>query len=49
MNYAGTGNEKAVAATDLNRTHVGLTVSFSPTTPPWYLAASAPSCVRTLG
>lgn len=30
MNYAGTGNEKAVAATDLNRTHVGLTVSFQP-------------------
>ena len=30
MNYAGTGNEKAVAATDLNRTHIGLTVSFQP-------------------
>ena len=30
MNYAGTGNEKTVAATDLNRTHVGLTVSFQP-------------------
>jgi hypothetical protein len=30
MNYAGTGNEKAVAASDLNRTHVGLTVSFQP-------------------
>src|SRR6478752_1458791 len=28
MSYAGTGNEKAVAAGDLNRTHVGLTVSF---------------------
>lgn len=28
MSYAGTGNEKAVAASDLNRTHVGLTVSF---------------------
>lgn len=30
MNYAGTGNEKAVTASDLNRTHVGLTLSFQP-------------------
>jgi hypothetical protein len=30
MSYSGTGNEKAVTASDLNRTHVGLTVSFQP-------------------
>ena len=30
MSYAGTGNEKAVAASDLNRTHVGVTVSLEP-------------------
>lgn len=30
MSYAGTGNEKAVAASELNRTHIGLTVSFPP-------------------
>jgi hypothetical protein len=30
MSYSGTGNEKAVTASDLNRTHVGLTVSFEP-------------------
>lgn len=28
MNYFGSANEKAVRAGDLNRTHVGLTVSF---------------------
>ena len=30
MNYSGTGNEKATPAHELNRTHVGLTVSFEP-------------------
>lgn len=30
MSYSGTGHEKAVAASDLDRTHVGLTVSFEP-------------------
>jgi hypothetical protein len=30
MSYSGTGNEKAVAASDLDRTHIGLTVSFEP-------------------
>lgn len=30
MSYSGTGNEKAVSASDLNRTHVGQTVSFQP-------------------
>ena len=30
MNYSGTGNEKAVPASELNRTHVGHTVSFEP-------------------
>lgn len=30
MDYAGTGNEKAVAAGELNRTHIGHTVSFQP-------------------
>lgn len=30
MDYLGTGNEKAVAASELNRTHVGQTVSFQP-------------------
>jgi hypothetical protein len=30
MHYSGTGNEKAVAASELSRTHVGLTVSFQP-------------------
>ncbi|MET1064942.1 MAG: hypothetical protein ABWX85_08215 [Arthrobacter sp.] len=30
MSYSGTGHEKAVPAGDLDRTHVGLTVSFEP-------------------
>jgi hypothetical protein len=30
MAYTGTGNEKAVLASDLNRGHVGLTISFQP-------------------
>ncbi|XAS68508.1 hypothetical protein V3C33_04145 [Micrococcaceae bacterium Sec5.7] len=30
MNYSGTGNEKATPASELNRTHVGQTVSFEP-------------------
>lgn len=30
MTYSGTGNEKAVMARDLDRTHIGLTVSFEP-------------------
>jgi hypothetical protein len=30
MDYAGTGNEKAVAAAELNRTHIGHTISFQP-------------------
>lgn len=30
MSYSGTGNEKAVTASDLNRTHIGLSVSFEP-------------------
>ena len=30
MDYSGTGNEKAVAASELNRTHIGHTVSFQP-------------------
>jgi hypothetical protein len=30
MAYTGTGNEKAVLASDLNRSHVGHTVSFEP-------------------
>jgi hypothetical protein len=30
MNYSGTGNEKATLASELNRTHVGQTVSFEP-------------------
>lgn len=30
MNYSGTGNEKASQASELNRTHVGQTVSFEP-------------------
>lgn len=30
MNYSGTGNEKAALASELNRTHVGQTVSFEP-------------------
>jgi hypothetical protein len=30
MDYSGTGNEKAVAAGELNRTHIGHTVSFQP-------------------
>lgn len=30
MNYSGTGNEKAIPASELNRTHVGHTVSFEP-------------------
>lgn len=30
MSYSGTGNEKAVTASELDRTHVGLTVSFEP-------------------
>ncbi|WP_427173534.1 hypothetical protein [Arthrobacter sp. 92] len=30
MDYSGTGNEKAVAAADLNRVHIGQTVSFQP-------------------
>jgi hypothetical protein len=30
MSYSGAGNEKAVTASDLNRTHVGLTASFQP-------------------
>lgn len=28
MNYSGSSGEKAVAASELNRTHVGLTVAF---------------------
>ncbi|MBT2515319.1 hypothetical protein [Arthrobacter sp. ISL-30] len=28
MNYSGSSNEKAVAAGELNRTHIGLTVGF---------------------
>ncbi len=30
MNYSGTGNEKATPASELNRTHIGHTVSFEP-------------------
>jgi hypothetical protein len=30
MSYSGTGNEKAVVASDLSRAHIGLTVSFQP-------------------
>jgi hypothetical protein len=30
VDYLGTGNEKAVAASELNRTHIGQTVSFQP-------------------
>jgi hypothetical protein len=30
MDYLGTGNEKALPAAELNRTHIGQTVSFQP-------------------
>ncbi|WP_427004977.1 hypothetical protein [Pseudarthrobacter sp. H2] len=30
MAYSGTGNEKAVLASDLNRGHIGHTISFEP-------------------
>lgn len=30
VDYSGTGNEKAIAAADLNRVHIGQTVSFQP-------------------
>ena len=30
MDYIGIGNEKAVPASELNRTHIGQTVSFQP-------------------